>query len=172
MPLIFLDDCGHDGGSSAKGGRCGGGSEELTTIELHGFSPVCVLRAGSAWSVLLIPDIESQAGPKAPSVTKFTKTFFFAQTRPAAFHRRITLSKPPDAQAKPSTLYYIRYEYADPPSDPFRSPSPLVALLLFLERVGRALPKFQSKRPALPRVFSHQAHRSHGTTDKTQRKRP
>jgi len=43
VPLIFLDDCGHDGGSSAKGGRCGGGSEELTTIELHVFSPVCVL---------------------------------------------------------------------------------------------------------------------------------
>ena len=37
-----------------------------------------------------------------------------------------------------------------------------MALLLFLERVGRALPKFQSKRPALPRVFSHQAHRNDG----------
>ena len=171
MPLIFLDDCGHDGGSSAKGGRCGGGSEELTTIELHGFSPVCVLRAGAP-GPCSSSLTSSLGGSEGPLCDKVHKDVFFAQTRPAAFHRRITLSKPPDAQAKPSTLYYIRYEYADPPSDPFRSPSPLVALLLFLERVGRALPKFQSKRPALPRVFSHQAHRSHGTTDKTQRKRP
>ena len=66
---------------------------------------------------------------------------------PAAFHRRITLGKPPDAQAESFALCCFHHENADPPSDPSAHHHLWWRLLLFIERVGRALPKFQSERP-------------------------
>lgn len=62
----------------------------------------------------------------------------------------------PDARTGTAALCLTHHEYADSHSDLRRtraSSHALVALPLFLERVGCVLPKFQSERPASPRVF-------------------
>ncbi len=62
----------------------------------------------------------------------------------------------PDARTWTAALCLTHHEYADSHSDLRRtraSSHALVALPLFLERVGCVLPKFQSERPASPRVF-------------------